>query len=218
MEIDIEALERSALAATPGPWLSDGRTAIAVPGAGGLCLLGRCSDNPRGEADVDFAAAANPAVVLELLALARTLHQVAHVLGLSPGADVTEEVLPALSKRLGIDPIPDCPSRQAADSKSAELNQTPPDQTALYRHYDSAGSLLYVGISVNALVRLSQHKNKSPWARLISTITIENFDTRQQAQDAEKLAIQVERPIANIVHGRDHRKMNLRMVRRRAAV
>ena len=37
-------------------------------------------------------------------------------------------------------------------------------QTCLYRHYDKDDKLLYVGISISAYTRLSQHKINSKWA------------------------------------------------------
>lgn len=36
------------------------------------------------------------------------------------------------------------------------------DACQLYRHYDPAGALLYIGISLSAVARLSQHGDK-PW-------------------------------------------------------
>lgn len=32
-------------------------------------------------------------------------------------------------------------------------------RTALYRHFDAAGALLYVGISLNSIQRTAQHKH-----------------------------------------------------------
>jgi predicted GIY-YIG superfamily endonuclease len=59
----------------------------------------------------------------------------------------------------------------------------------LYRHFAADGSLLYVGISLCAINRLSQHKEGSHW-----------FDhpDRKQALAAERAAIMRERPKHNL--------------------
>ena len=44
----------------------------------------------------------------------------------------------------------------------------------LYRHYDANGELLYVGISLNALNRLAQHREVSAWFPDIAKVTIES--------------------------------------------
>lgn len=69
--------------------------------------------------------------------------------------------------------------------------------TKLYRHFDRDDILLYVGISLSAVTRLSQHKNQSPWYDYISKITIENHLTKQDARTAEKKAIIKENPLYN---------------------
>ncbi len=71
------------------------------------------------------------------------------------------------------------------------------DRTALYRHWDIDGNLLYVGISLSAVHRLSQHKRASHWHDDIANMTIEWFDTRRAALEAERDAIRMERPRYN---------------------
>ena len=73
-------------------------------------------------------------------------------------------------------------------------------ETALYRHFDAEGRLLYVGISLNAFSRLMQHRRDSAWFRQIASITVEWFPTRGKAVDAERAAIQAERPLHNVIH------------------
>ena len=60
-------------------------------------------------------------------------------------------------------------------------------KTQLYRHFDVDKKLLYVGISLNTFARLSQHKDHSQWFEQIKTVTLENFDTREEAMAAEKI-------------------------------
>jgi len=71
-------------------------------------------------------------------------------------------------------------------------------RTSLYRHFDKDGTLLYVGISLSALNRLGQHADHSAWFKTISNVTIEHFDTREEALKAETLAIRQEKPLHNI--------------------
>jgi len=73
------------------------------------------------------------------------------------------------------------------------------DKTALYRHFDANGELLYVGISLSAIQRLSQHKTASPWFKEISRVEIEWHPTRKEALAVEKLAIVTENPKHNSV-------------------
>ncbi len=68
----------------------------------------------------------------------------------------------------------------------------------LYRHFDEAGTLLYVGISLNALARLAQHRSVSPWFVKIANMTIERFETRREVEEAERKAIRDEKPLHNV--------------------
>lgn len=70
-------------------------------------------------------------------------------------------------------------------------------KTDLYRHFDENGTLLYVGVSLSAIYRLSQHKKGSHWHSKISRQEIEHFATREEALDAETRAIQNENPLYN---------------------
>ncbi len=76
-------------------------------------------------------------------------------------------------------------------------------RTALYRAFDAQGALLYVGISINALRRIAQHSANAIWFSELAYFEVEWFDTRAEAADAEKAAIQLEAPRFNIVHARD---------------
>ncbi len=72
-------------------------------------------------------------------------------------------------------------------------------QTALYRHFDAAGRLLYVGISLSVLTRLSQHMAASSWADEIASMTVARFATRDEAHAAEREAIRTENPLHNLM-------------------
>lgn len=71
-------------------------------------------------------------------------------------------------------------------------------KTALYRHYDINGNLLYIGISLSAINRLSQHKNTSEWFNSIAKVDIEWFNDRESAILAEMEAVRLENPKFNI--------------------
>lgn len=74
--------------------------------------------------------------------------------------------------------------------------------TALYRHYNANGALLYVGISLSAVIRFAKHKHESKWANEVHTMKVEYFDSREQALEAEQNAIKKERPLFNINHNK----------------
>lgn len=73
-------------------------------------------------------------------------------------------------------------------------------RTALYRHFDADGVLLYVGISNSVTSRTGDHITYSPWATRIENIRVEFFDTRDEACAAEARAIISERPQFNKMH------------------
>jgi len=73
-------------------------------------------------------------------------------------------------------------------------------KTALYRHYDSTGTLLYVGISLSVINRLSKHNLNSNWFSDIAKIEIDWLDNRKAALFAEGVAINTEHPRFNIYH------------------
>jgi hypothetical protein len=75
-------------------------------------------------------------------------------------------------------------------------------KTALYRFFNSEGDLLYIGVSLSAVYRLSQHKIK-PWYLEISWIDIQWFPSRKIALLAEAEAIKSEFPRFNMMHAKN---------------
>lgn len=67
---------------------------------------------------------------------------------------------------------------------------------AVYRHFDAMGRLLYVGCSMNVLLRTQSHK-RNPWFYNIAKITIDWFPSVVAAMDAEAAAILDEKPLHN---------------------
>ncbi len=78
--------------------------------------------------------------------------------------------------------------------------------TYLYRHFDKQNRLLYVGITSHIDTRTSTHRAKSPWGPEIARTLVETFDTRIRAAIAELQAIEAEKPLHNIVPGRERRR------------
>ena len=75
-------------------------------------------------------------------------------------------------------------------------------RTALYRHFDAAGRLLYVGISLSAVQRLGQHRDNTHWFEAIASVSIEWLPSRAEALEAERRAITTEHPAHNVQHAR----------------
>lgn len=71
-------------------------------------------------------------------------------------------------------------------------------KTALYRHYDAEGQLLYVGVSKNPLRRNAQHASGADWMESVCNTHTEWFASRRLAETAERVAIDCEKPLHNI--------------------
>lgn len=76
-------------------------------------------------------------------------------------------------------------------------------KVALYRHFDAAGTLLYVGITAKMKARQAAHAKGAPWAAEIAKITHEWLPTREEALAAEAMAIRDEAPRFNRYRPRD---------------
>jgi predicted GIY-YIG superfamily endonuclease len=74
------------------------------------------------------------------------------------------------------------------------------ERTALYRHRDCNGTLLYVGISLSVAARLAQHAGTSHWFAEVTQVDVEYFPTRAEAEAAERQAIRTEHPRCNKAH------------------
>ncbi|MGW2223814.1 hypothetical protein [Streptomyces formicae] len=74
------------------------------------------------------------------------------------------------------------------------------ERTALYRFSDAAGKLLYVGITKSFGQCWLNHSRKKPWWPQVQSHTAEWFDSRPEAEAAEKQAVIAEGPKYNVVH------------------
>jgi len=73
--------------------------------------------------------------------------------------------------------------------------------TTLYRHFDSADVLLYVGISGSPGRRFDQHAGEQSWWSEVARTSMEHYPSRTDALAAERQAITAEQPRYNVHHG-----------------
>lgn len=71
---------------------------------------------------------------------------------------------------------------------------------ALYRHFDVDGVLLYVGISEQPGARSNGHASDSIWVQFAVREEAMWLDTREEALELERVAIQTEKPLFNRQH------------------
>lgn len=99
--------------------------------------------------------------------------------------------------------LQDMGDSQFTEQEAAELELVIADEctkTALYRHFDKDGNLLYVGRSVSAMRRLAEHKHSAHWFEQVARIEIQWFEAKGLAAEAEITAIKAEKPRFNIAH------------------
>jgi hypothetical protein len=76
-----------------------------------------------------------------------------------------------------------------------------PDRTALYRIRDEDDALIYIGITTPGIpFRWNGHQAIQPWWDEVRSLTVEWFDTRAEAEAAEKAAILAEQPKYNVTY------------------
>lgn len=83
------------------------------------------------------------------------------------------------------------------------MPQSTHNQTALYRFYGDTGQLLYVGITADPGRRFAQHAATKNWWAAVRGISLDWYTSREDALEAEKRAIKIERPLANIIRPAD---------------
>lgn len=76
-------------------------------------------------------------------------------------------------------------------------------RTALYRFFDEAGSLLYVGMTGDLHMRWEWHAKDKFWWHLVVRSEVIWHKTRDEADEAERAAIIAERPIYNRTLNKD---------------
>lgn len=70
----------------------------------------------------------------------------------------------------------------------------------LYRFFDVADGLLYIGITAVGVARWTQHSAEQPWWPSLAWVTVEHFVSVELAETAERRAILAEHPAFNVIH------------------
>lgn len=84
------------------------------------------------------------------------------------------------------------------DSNRPEWQRAMVSQNALYRYFDAADRLLYIGKSGNVAARNSGHIKRSEWIQFAVRSAFERFPTPEELVKAEREAIEAEGPVFNI--------------------
>lgn len=80
------------------------------------------------------------------------------------------------------------------------MTKTATARTALYRLYDTADVLLYVGITVDTGTRWWNHAREKNWWGQVARKDVTWFSDRESAEAAEATAIAAESPRYNVTH------------------
>lgn len=75
----------------------------------------------------------------------------------------------------------------------------------LYRFFNDKDELLYIGCSIQALVRIESH-NKKPWFKESAKVTFTHYENKELALEHEKKAIEDEEPRYNITAAKNKDK------------
>lgn len=73
-------------------------------------------------------------------------------------------------------------------------------QPLVYRFYDMAVRVIYIGSTDTFAARQQRHERSSEWWPDVASIRLEHFPTYDEALVAERRAIRAERPVHNIAH------------------
>jgi predicted GIY-YIG superfamily endonuclease len=72
------------------------------------------------------------------------------------------------------------------------------DDHWLYLCHDNTGALLYVGITSSGIKRFRNHGDVTDWWKDVDHIIVKHFETRNEAEVCERLAIRDLEPKHNI--------------------
>lgn len=94
------------------------------------------------------------------------------------------------------------PTLTSPNNKSHRKQARLDGKTWLYRVYNNNGNLLYVGITATPKQRMIDHKKNSVWWDDKRDMIWESFNSRFEAEYAERGAIKQENPVFNIQHSK----------------
>ena len=83
----------------------------------------------------------------------------------------------------------------------------PSAPAGLYPSTTAQTGLLYIGVSKHFGVRWQQHAQKQPWWNERRRMTVDFYDDREEALDAEALAIFTEQPKYNVLHRKQAQRL-----------
>lgn len=95
----------------------------------------------------------------------------------------------------------------ARPREPAPLRAVPEPAQWLYRLFNAAGDLLYVGVTQCGEERFTEHRKDKPWWPEVATHTIQIYDSRDAVLLAERLAIYREKPRYNVIHNATGRRL-----------
>jgi hypothetical protein len=87
------------------------------------------------------------------------------------------------------------------------MSSITPVPTSVYRYYDKAGVLLYVGITSRATTRQQEHNADKEWWAFVARQEVEHLDTRPLASERERELIRQFHPPFNKVHNNGWREV-----------
>lgn len=93
------------------------------------------------------------------------------------------------------------------------------EPTSVYKYFDKAGILIYVGITGSGALRNRQHNESKEWWKFVRRQQVEHFKSRALAHEREVQLIERFKPPFNKQHNKDHaasRRFYLDMVEGRA--
>lgn len=77
-----------------------------------------------------------------------------------------------------------------------------PERAVLYRYFNAAGELLYIGVSIRPIHRQASHISSTKWWPEVTSATFERgFHSEQELYTAEAEAIKAESPKYNLATG-----------------
>lgn len=77
----------------------------------------------------------------------------------------------------------------------------------LYRIYGDDEQLLYIGVTANPGIRVTEHSETKSWWQSVRSITLQNFPSRAELMWAERVAIKTEDPLHNVMHSLRNRPL-----------
>jgi hypothetical protein len=82
-----------------------------------------------------------------------------------------------------------------------------PTSTSVYRYYDVAGVLIYVGITRTGVQRNREHNSDKEWWQWVASQRVDHFPSRDAAHEHEIALIQKFRPPFNKQHNHQYRAL-----------